>query len=63
MPRRRRTPRSRRATARGRAVAAALRRTADELSELDAAELSEHVDYYQRAHAQLQRALSDIDHA
>jgi hypothetical protein len=40
-----------------------LRTFADQLSQLDDANLSEHVDFYQSTHAQLQRALSDIDNA
>ena len=40
-----------------------LRAYADELTKLDDAELSEHVEFYQRTHADLQRALSDIDNA
>jgi hypothetical protein len=45
------------------ARAAQLRVHAQQLGQLDDAELSEHVEYYQRAHSELQRALSDIDHA
>jgi hypothetical protein len=46
-----------------RAIAAELQTYSDELTQLDTAELSEHVEYYQRAHGHLQRALTDIDHA
>jgi hypothetical protein len=45
------------------ALAGQLRTFADQLSQLDEANLSEHVDFYQSTHAQLQRALSDIDNA
>lgn len=40
-----------------------LRAYAATIPELDAAPLSEHVDFYQKTHTALQRALSDIDHA
>ena len=44
-------------------IADRLRAHADQLTLLDEAPLSDHVEYYQRAHADLQRALSDIDTA
>jgi hypothetical protein len=43
------------------ATAAQLRDYADGLATLDEAELGAHVEYYQHAHSELQRALSDID--
>jgi hypothetical protein len=46
-----------------RAIAAELHTYGGELAGLDSAELGDHVEYYQRAHAHLQRALSDIDQA
>ena len=46
-----------------RAIATQLHTYSDELAGLDSAELSDHVEYYQRAHTHLQRALSDIDQA
>lgn len=45
------------------ALAAQLRSHAEQLSQLDDAELGDHVEFYQSTHAQLQRALSDIDNA
>jgi hypothetical protein len=45
------------------ATAAELRQHSENLTELDGAELHDHVAYYQRAHAELQRALGDIDNA
>jgi hypothetical protein len=45
------------------AIATGLRSHADNLGQLDDAELTEHVEYYQQAHGALQRALSDIDSA
>jgi hypothetical protein len=44
-------------------IAASLRSHADNLGQLDDAELTDHVEYYQQAHGALQRALSDIDSA
>jgi hypothetical protein len=44
-------------------IAAELRSHADNLGQLDDAELTDHVEYYQQAHGALQRALSDINTA
>jgi hypothetical protein len=45
------------------ALAAQLRTHAEQLSQLEDADLSDHVEFYQTTHAALQRALSDIDNA
>jgi hypothetical protein len=45
------------------ALAAQLRTHAEQLRQLDEADLADHVEFYQSTHAQLQRALSDIDNA